>query len=168
MTTPRSFDNVRLLAKSLDRSPLALSDSDMCDLLHEVRQNSKLLSSTLPHLRAFAGRWVLDNGYEHYDSEFVHAPYRSAVTVLAEQGFMGFLSMFDVREEDEPLLQEYFTDVVRLEWQFAQLLMDKPEHLESYKEQLRQAYSSLVDRMKKDFPNLPWESRSRVGQALAA
>jgi len=187
MTTPYSFDQVRILSESLGRSPLSwgndasslrhrsavaaarLSDESLLQVFDEIQLHTKALCKELPVLRSFAGRWILKSEDEYYDSEFVRAPYRSVVSVLAEGGLPLFTSLFDLEtQEDCSVLQEYFTDVVRVEWEFAQLLMDKPEHIESYKSQLREAYSRIVDQMKKDFPYLPWSSRLQVGDALAA
>lgn len=168
-----SFDRVKSLTTVLGHSPIAppaplfpQSTADVSSVLQSVQENTRSLGSFISRARAYAGRWFLEQDAYHrdaYDFNLI-----SAISLLAEKGVPAFLSSFDLDDEEKEMVREFLTDIVRVEWQFAQLVAEKPENTKSYQEQLRTAYSQIVDRMKSELPHLPWVSRSRVGARLAA
>lgn len=168
-----SFDRVKSLTTTLGRSPIASSTClvpetkpDVSSVLQSVQENTRAFGTFISRARAFAGRWFLEQDVYHGDAYAFDVI--SAITLLAEKGVTPFLSSFYTEEDQEEIVREFLTDIVRVEWQFAQLVAEKPENTESYQEQLRTAYSQIVDRMKSELPHLPWVSRSRVGSRLAA
>ena len=167
-----SFDRIKQVVAASGRSPIAgnhaqsLPDPELEQVRRSVQESTCRLSDFIPRARAFAGRWFLEQDL-YYGGEFTFDPI-SAIQLLAEAGADAFLSSFDFTEEQRETVPEFLTDIVRVEWQFAQLVADKPENTASYQDQLRHAYSHIVNHMKVELPNLPWVSRSRVGARIAA
>jgi hypothetical protein len=167
-----SFDRIKQVVAASGRSPIAgsggqdLLDPELEQVRRSVQESTHRLSDFIPRARAFAGRWFLEQ--DLYHGEKYEFGTISAIQLLAEGGADNFLDSFDLDEEQREIVSEFLTDIVRIEWQFAQLVADKPENTASYQDQLRHAYSHIVNHMKAELPNLPWVSRSRVGARIAA
>jgi hypothetical protein len=173
---PTSFDRVKRLASLLERSPMSAdvglplskipdaAAGEVLPVLRAVQELLQDLNGFLVYARADAGSWLLESSddYDHnYDSCCI-----SPIKLLAERGVKEFLSLCNSSDED--VVRDFLTDIVRVEWQFCQLRAEKPEHDRAYCAQLRQAYSSIINKMKQELSYLPWAARSRVGAAVAA
>ena len=156
--SPVSFDHANAYSKTYGRSPLS-------PLQNFLTGSSEFITRA----RKSAGQWFLDTQQDRYDSEdSSESAMTSVIKLLAEGGCDEFLTYFDFREDQKKSVPQFITDIVRVEWQFAQLVAMKPENEASYQSQLRRAYAQIVDEMKAEIPTLPWVSRSRVGASLAA
>ena len=167
-----SFDRIKLIASQLGLSPIGIDvSSDTFSSSEDIEATKALVAlqrnvaRAIKSLRASSGRWLLDCDREDQ--------WSSPVDLLATGGVTRFMSDTETDPSDEEVrenLQYFLTDIVRVEWQFAQLVGEKPEHTESYTNQLRSAYSSIVDRMKDVLENLSWVSRTaqKAFPALAA
>lgn len=143
----QTFDQVKLLAQQQDKSPFFGTAKDILDGANER------LVTFLSDERFYAPNWWV----ESWDDNL-----QSPITLLAEKGVNGFLQSMEMDADDEirDTLGLFLTDIVRVEWQFAQLLEEKPEHTESYVRGLRQSYRQIADRMKEELPQLSWASRT--------
>ena len=150
--TNESFTQTKLLAASLGRSPMAEVCADSYDRLrhHLIEQRSS------------APDWLIYDWSDHLVSP---------ISLLANKGVQGFFKAMEheyptdrlhspkpmtPEPELEELLKLFFLDVVRVEWEFAKMIDEKPEHTDSYVRQLSQAYKKIAQSMKEELPDLPW------------
>lgn len=137
-----------MLATDLDRSPFFGSIQQVLE-----SANSEL-TTFLSDERFYAPNWWI----EAWDDNL-----ESPITLLAEKGAKGFLAQVEVSGDTTELqdtLVLFLTDIVRVEWQFAQLVEEKPEHTESYVRMLRESYRQISDRMREELPQLCWTKRN--------
>lgn len=144
----KSFDQVKLLAAELDKSPFFGSIQQVLDSANAE------LTTFLSDERFYAPNWWVETWDDNLESP---------ITLLAEKGAKGFLAAIEVSgdtSELEETLALFLTDIVRVEWQFAQLVEEKPEHTESYVRMLRESYRQISDRMRDEMPQLSWSVRN--------
>ena len=144
----KSFNQVKLLAIELDKSPFFGSIQQVLDSANAE------LTTFLSDERFYAPNWWIETWDENLESP---------ITLLAEKGVKRFVAIIDVSgdtSELEDTLALFLTDIVRVEWQFAQLVEEKPEHTESYVRMLRDSYRQISDRMREEMPQLCWTARN--------
>jgi hypothetical protein len=139
---------VKLLAIELDKSPFFGSIQQVLDSANAE------LTTFLSDERFYAPNWWIETWDENLESP---------ITLLAEKGVKRFVAIIEVSgdtSELEDALALFLTDIVRVEWQFAQLVEEKPEHTESYVRMLRESYRQISDRMREEMPQLCWIARN--------
>ena len=144
----KSFNQVKLLAIELDKSPFFGSIQQVLDSANAE------LTTFLSDERFYAPNWWIETWDENLESP---------ITLLAEKGVKRFVAIIEVSgdtSELEDALALFLTDIVRVEWQFAQLVEEKPEHTESYVRMLRESYRQISDRMREEMPQLCWIARN--------